>query len=278
LCSLFLYHIVLLRLPTTFRSLALDAFFLQDSLSDAQCELDLWDSFTEILLKQWKTLGLFSTLIFGCVSSAPVYRLLISFSATLTMFQIPSVTDNSLLGTSAHCALLCVMMSLIYTSLLSVYFGSWRSQGAAARWVQVGGFAFDLNLCRKIELIAIARKCGAQIHTLFGISGCLSRCLPCGLAGQLSIQLIFSMERKLPTNFTCISRGILLFLVSMILFVWPLGHYDSSEDVNQESSLGTKLFLVMVVVVGGVHLALMILKLRRVTSNVVVAVDVGNPV
>jgi hypothetical protein len=64
----------------------------------------------------------------------------------------------------------------------------------------------------------------------------------------------------------------------MILFVWPLGHYDSSEAVNQESSLGTKLFLVMVVVGGGVHLALMILKLRRVTSNVVVAVDVGNPV
>jgi drug/metabolite transporter (DMT)-like permease len=85
------------------------------------------------------------------------------------------------------------------------------------------------------------------------------------------------MQRRLPTNFTCISRGILLFLVSMILFVWPLAHYDSSEDV-QESSLGTKLFLVMVVVGGGVHLALMILKLRRVTSNVVVAVNVGNPV
>lgn len=135
-----MYHIILLRLPTTFNSLALDYFPLQTS--DA-CELDLWNGFTEILLKQWKTLGLFSTLIFGFVFSC-AHRLPCRFdltptSATLTMFQIPAVADNSLLRTVAHYALLSVMMSLIYISLLSIYFGSWRNSGTAVRWMQVRG-------------------------------------------------------------------------------------------------------------------------------------------
>ncbi|KAJ7766677.1 hypothetical protein B0H16DRAFT_1522193 [Mycena metata] len=115
--SLFAYHLILLRLPTTFHSLASGAFPQNTDL----CEDDLWDNFTEILLKQWKTLGLFATLVFG---------------ATLTMFQIPSVTASLLLQSLARCALLCVMMSLIQTSLLTIYFGGWTSSGTAASWVQ----------------------------------------------------------------------------------------------------------------------------------------------
>ncbi|KAJ6531143.1 hypothetical protein B0H19DRAFT_471049 [Mycena capillaripes] len=214
LCFLFVYHLILLRLPTTFNSLALDAFFSQDGNA---CELDLWDGFTEILLKQWKTLGLFSTLVFG---------------ATLTMFQIPSITDNSLLRIIVHSALLCVMMSLIYTSLLSVYFGGWQSTDTAARWMQ--------------EMRT------ANPHTFWN----------------------FWVLISLPAVWTC--WGIFLFLASMILFAWPLGQYDSSQDVP-EASLGTRVFLMLVVVAGVVHLALAISKLRRV-SNPVSAVGVENSV
>ncbi|KAJ6531577.1 hypothetical protein DFH09DRAFT_1182825 [Mycena vulgaris] len=115
---IFIYHILLLRLPTTYASLALDALCLED---DETCDANVWETFTDILLKQWKTIGLLSTLIFG---------------ATLTMFQIPSITSSSGLFVIVHCALLCVMMSLIYTSFLSVNFGSWRSSSTAERWVK----------------------------------------------------------------------------------------------------------------------------------------------
>ncbi|KAJ7685683.1 hypothetical protein DFH06DRAFT_1119089 [Mycena polygramma] len=199
-CSLFAYHIVLLRLPTTFHSLASDAFFLQRS--DTR-ELELWDSFTEILLKQWKTLGLFSTLIFG---------------ATLTMFQIPSITGNSLLRALAHFTLLCVTMSLIYTSLLSVFFGSWRSEDTAAKWIQEMRGANPYNFRNFWILIS------------------------------------------LPAVWTC--WGIFFFLASMVLFVWPLGPNDPSHG-GETASLGMRIFLMMVVVAGGIHLALAILTLRR---------------
>ncbi|KAJ7355906.1 hypothetical protein DFH08DRAFT_510857 [Mycena albidolilacea] len=208
-----MYHIILLRLPTTFNSLALDYFPLQTG--DA-CELDLWNGFTEILLKQWKTLGLFSTLIFG---------------ATLTMFQIPAVADNSLLRTVAHYALLSVMMSLIYISLLSIYFGSWRNSGTAVRWMQ--------------EMRT------SNPYTFWN----------------------FWVLISLPAVWTC--WGIFLFLASMILFIWPLSQYDTSQDA-QELTLVSRLFLMVVMAIGGLHLALTISKLRRVSRNPLGALgDVG---
>ncbi|KAJ7154229.1 hypothetical protein C8R46DRAFT_447293 [Mycena filopes] len=201
---LFVYHLLLLRLPNTFHSLASSAFFLQNT---ELCEEELWDNFTDILLKKWKTLGLFSTLIFG---------------ATLTMFQIPSVTASSLLRTLTHCALLCVMMSLMHTSLLSLYFGSWKSGGTAVRWVQ--------------EMRA------ADPYTFWN----------------------FWVLIALPAVWTC--WGIFLFLGCMILFVWPLGEHD--PEGTHELGVGARIFLMVVVVIGGVHLALTIATLKRVGRSV----------
>ncbi|KAF8205581.1 hypothetical protein K438DRAFT_2014494, partial [Mycena galopus ATCC 62051] len=159
--ALFIYHIILLRLPTTFNSLAVESFLLRDG---EDCQLESWASFIDILLQQWKTLGLFSTLIFG---------------ATLTMFQIDAVVDNLLLHIVVHHALLCVMMSLIYISLLSVYFGGWcRSNSVAMRWMQ------DMRT--------------SNPYTFWN----------------------FWVLISLPAVWTC--WGIFLFLVSMILFIWPL--------------------------------------------------------
>ncbi|KAJ7137868.1 hypothetical protein C8R44DRAFT_766380 [Mycena epipterygia] len=212
--SIFIYHVVLLRLPATYAFLASDSLCSQDSEAS---ELELWDTFTDILLKQWKTLGLFSTLIFG---------------ATLTMFQIPSVTSSSVLSIVAHSTLLCVVMSLIYTSLLSVYFGGWRSRVTAERWVQ--------------EIRA------ANPHRFWN----------------------FWVLISLPAVWTCWS--IFLFLASMVLFVWPIGQYDSSQDsINGvQESLGIRIFLMTVVLYGAVHLALAISLLRRVSTPVRVAIDV----
>ncbi|KAJ6531141.1 hypothetical protein B0H19DRAFT_471010 [Mycena capillaripes] len=72
-----------------------------------------------------------------------------------------------------------------------------------------------------------------------------------------------------------LSRGI-FFRASIILFAWRLGQYDFSQDVP-EASLGTRVFLMLVVVAGVVHLALAISQLRRV-SNPVSAVGVDNSV
>ncbi|KAJ6622885.1 hypothetical protein B0H10DRAFT_863135 [Mycena sp. CBHHK59/15] len=116
--SMSVYHATLLHLPATYAALASDVLSLQENDT---CEVDVWDTFTKILLKQWKTLGLLSTLIFG---------------ATLTMFQLPSITSSSILRTLAHSALLCVMMSLIYMSVLSVYFGGCKSSCSVGSWAQ----------------------------------------------------------------------------------------------------------------------------------------------
>ncbi|KAJ7811615.1 hypothetical protein B0H14DRAFT_2859496 [Mycena olivaceomarginata] len=173
------------------------------SVDDA-CELDLWNGFTEILLKQWKTLGLFSTLIFG---------------ATLTMFQIPAVADNSLLRTVAHYALLSVMMSLIYISLLSIYFGSWRNSGTAVRWMQ--------------EMRT------SNPYTFWN----------------------FWVLISLPAVWTC--WGIFLFLASI----------DFIHLAAEKLTLVSRLFLMVVMAIGGLHLALTISKLRRVSRNPLGALD-----
>ncbi|KAJ7772965.1 hypothetical protein DFH07DRAFT_802061 [Mycena maculata] len=197
LFSIFVYHIGLLRLPTTYASLAVD------SLRPGGGDLESWDAFTELLLKQWKTLGLFSTLIFG---------------ATLTMFQIPSVTSSSVLHILTHAALLCVLMSLVLTSLLSVYFGGWKYHGTAERWVQEVRTATPRTFWNFWVLIS------------------------------------------LPAVWTC--WGIIFFLASMVLFMWPLGQNDLSQDPLEES-IGARLFLMGLVLAGVVHLALVISTLRR---------------
>ncbi|KAK7038207.1 hypothetical protein R3P38DRAFT_540068 [Favolaschia claudopus] len=52
------------------------------------------------------------------------------------MFQVPDVMDNSLLRFTAHCTLLCAMLSLMHISLLSIYFLSCRGRNAAIRCIQ----------------------------------------------------------------------------------------------------------------------------------------------
>ncbi|KAJ6461127.1 hypothetical protein DFH09DRAFT_1348205 [Mycena vulgaris] len=197
---IFIYHILLLRLPTTYASLALDALCQED---DEICDANVWETFTDILLKQWKTIGLLSTLIFGFASSA------------LVIFVV-DITSSSGLLVIVHCALLCAMMSLIYTSFLSVYFGSWRSSSTAERWVK--------------EMRT------ASPHSLWN----------------------FWVLISLPVAWTC--WGIFLFLTSMVLFAWPLSQYDSSQDSldGVQESLGIRIFVMMVLVAGGVHLGCMI--------------------
>ncbi|KAJ7029350.1 hypothetical protein C8F04DRAFT_42183 [Mycena alexandri] len=137
------------------------------------------------------------------------------------MFQIPSVTASSLLESLTRCALLCVTMSLIYTSLLTIYFDGWTSSGTAAGW--------------EIR--------NANPYTFWN----------------------FWILIALPAVWTC--WGIFLFLASMILFVWPLGE-DGAKERGHDSSLGARIFLMAVLVVGGVQLALMISMLKRINKSV----------
>jgi len=212
LFSVFVYQIGLLRLPTTYVSLASNTLCLEDGTWD----LNQWDTFTEILLKQWTTLGLLSTLIFG---------------ATLTMFQIPSIMNSSVLPIVAHFVLLCTMMSLIYTCLLGVYFEGWKSISTSEKWMQ--------------EVRT------ADPHTFWNVWVLIS----------------------LPALWTC--WAIFSFLVSMVLFVWPLGQQDSSQDSldGAQESLGARVFLLMVALAGAAHLALAISSLRRVNNPASTTID-----
>ncbi|KAJ7073929.1 hypothetical protein C8F01DRAFT_1360678 [Mycena amicta] len=238
----FVYHLILLRLPSTYAALAADCLdqnhsqsnliYPVDSVSEVAFgrtidpEFDgdgavlAWTAFIGILLGQWKTLGLLSTLIFG---------------ATLTMFQIPTIINNAPLRVVVHASLLCVLMSLVYTALFSVYFGSFVPVSAHTsrrrRWAQeMRNAAIDTT----------------PAHGRFW-----------------SIWVLVS----LPLVWTC--WGIILFIVSMILFVWPpqfagSKNVNSDETASDSESLGVRMVLSVMVLMGVVHLVLAILHLRRV--------------
>ncbi|KAJ7143104.1 hypothetical protein C8R43DRAFT_576140 [Mycena crocata] len=63
----------------------------------------------------------------------------------------------------------------------------------------------------------------------------------------------------LPTVWTC--WGVFLFIASIILFMWPL-KYDAGEE-----PLGTRVFLLLVLSTGALHLALVVSMLRQVSHH-----------
>ncbi|KDR71033.1 hypothetical protein GALMADRAFT_801755 [Galerina marginata CBS 339.88] len=80
-----------------------------------------WETFTDSLLREWKTLNVVSALL---------------ASAILTIFQIPDAADDPVTRTFALLSLICALMSLSYGCMYIVRFGTMRSMFHASRWAE----------------------------------------------------------------------------------------------------------------------------------------------
>ncbi|KAF7295619.1 hypothetical protein MIND_01102000 [Mycena indigotica] len=212
-----LYHCMFLRLPATYAALALDCL-QQYHCEPPDCDSELgdatlqaWCLFSDTIVGQWKTLALFSTLLFG---------------ATLTMFQIPAITSNALLRVLTHAALLPVFMSLVYTAVLSIYFGSFVSMRLSTATTSTRRWAQEMK-----------HACTVRTESR-----------------MWSVWFLVS----LPLASTC--WGVLFFITTMVFFVWP----PSTVNDSPKEPIAARLFLSGMVLVGIVHLMLSVAHLRRV--------------
>ncbi|TFK67812.1 hypothetical protein BDN72DRAFT_879402 [Pluteus cervinus] len=78
-----------------------------------------WEKLVSSLVKEWKTLNLVSALL---------------LSAIFSMFQLNTVSDDSLTRTFALLSLVCALMSLLYGCIYIIRFGSMKGPSEARAW------------------------------------------------------------------------------------------------------------------------------------------------
>ena len=104
---------------------------------------DFWETFINLLLREWKTLNVFSAILVSCVSFPLLFppfknnRTEKKCRAILAILQIPEAADDPITRGTALLSLICALMSLLYGCIYIMRFGTMRSMYQSSMWDEV---------------------------------------------------------------------------------------------------------------------------------------------
>ncbi|KIJ91361.1 hypothetical protein K443DRAFT_686120 [Laccaria amethystina LaAM-08-1] len=194
---------------------------------------DSWEAFIDSLLREWKTLNVVSAVL---------------TSTILAILQIPEASDDPITRSTALLSFICSLMSLSYGYIYIVRFGTMRSMYRASGWAEEVGRTNTAIWWNVWVLLAMPAVWMSWYY------------LPLPSLLSYSLTLTLSFFPFLP------HRSMLLFLASILAFVWRtgLGNDPSSRaPLSTTAVLGPRVAITGVLGLGLAYLAMIVRTLIR---------------